>query len=65
MQIEWLGRFYCPVSTLEATWDAHVKDIGKAVCGSSSSGSWAQVTSDMQMLSWVYVNALIPAVWQQ
>ena len=24
----WLGRVYHPVSTLAATWDAHVKDIG-------------------------------------
>ncbi len=44
-----LGRVYHPVSTLVAIWDAHVKDMGKAVCGSSSSWSLTQeVTSDMK-----------------
>ncbi len=35
--------------TLVAIWDAHVKDMGKAVCGSSSSERLTQeVTSDMK-----------------
>ncbi len=30
----WLGRVWCPISTLAAIWDAHVKDMGNDVCGS-------------------------------
>ncbi len=32
--IDWVG-VSCPVSTLAAIRDAHVKDVRRAVCGSS------------------------------
>ncbi len=36
------------MSTVAAIWDAHVKDMGWAVCGSSSRGPAQEVTSDMK-----------------
>ena len=41
------GWLIHPVSTLAAIWDVHVKDMGKAVCGSFSWGLTQDVTSDM------------------
>ena len=42
----WLGR----VSTLAATWDTHVKDMGKATCSPSSSSLTQEVTSDVKFI---------------
>ena len=36
------------MSTLAATWDAHVKDMGQAVCGSCFRSLTQDVTSDMK-----------------
>ena len=36
--------------SLAAIWDAHVKDMGKAVCGSSPRSLTQKVTSDMKFI---------------
>ncbi len=51
--IDWLSSVYS-ISMLAAIWDAHVKGIGKAVCGCSSQSPTHEVTSDMQFTDMLY-----------
>ena len=42
------GRVWRPICMLAAIWDAHIKDLGKAACGSSSWSPTQNMVLDMK-----------------